>query len=314
MLACMVLGVTASAKTTPTPVPAPPGVSPFVPKGPKAERHIALERKALALINSATGHVFRARRACRPTTPRPLPGTTHDVPAQATLDAVAALRRPAVPGDTFPARPGMVFGETYVDYTRSLTSASGKSFYLVVARFTPSVYQPSASCLDAEHAQLVKLLRGKPRTLRSAALGEFGRIRRGQEQTPAAPTGPRDGLFLFSKGPGGKGLGGGGGGGTIADFRKYGLFTSSGRDASSTLTGLVPDGVASVTLQYPRTVSRGRWYKPAVYPSAIERTVPVQQNVLSVRVPRGAPDAFPPRMVWRAADGTVVHVATRPGY
>ncbi|HVP03810.1 MAG TPA: hypothetical protein VMT10_14665 [Solirubrobacteraceae bacterium] len=93
----------------------------------------------------------------------------------------------------------------------------------------------------------------------------------------------------------------------------HGVFFASGGQHGSTLVGLVPDGVASVTLQYPRTVSRGRWYKPAVFPSAFTRTVRVQQNVLVVHVPRGGLEAFAARMVWRSADGKVLRVVTPPG-
>ena len=39
--------------------------------------------------------------------------------------------------------------------------------------------------------------------------------------------------------------------------------TPTARDRAR-LLGLVPDGVASVTLEYPRTVNRGRDYKPTV--------------------------------------------------
>ena len=308
---------TAAAKTA-SPPTHPPGISPFVPKGPKAARHIALRSAAIALINRADNHVYSTTPSCKPAFPRPSSSKpTHDIPGQSTLDAIAALRRQARPGDALPTGTpaGIPFGETYVDYTRSLTGADGTSFYLFVARSVPVSFRPSAACLDAEHAQLVKLLRGKARALRSTTLGEFAKLRRGWEQNAAAPTTPQDTLWFFSKGRGGRGLGGGVGGSTIADFLKYGMFSSSssGRERSSTLSGLVPDGVATVTLEYPRAVSRGRWYKPAVFPSAYRRTVRVHENVLRVRVPRGPGDAFPARMVWRSADGKIVRVVKRPG-
>ncbi|WCB94571.1 hypothetical protein DSM104299_03308 [Baekduia alba] len=76
----------------------------------------------------------------------------------------------------------------------------------------------------------------------------------------------------------------------------------------------MPDGVASVTLEYPKKISRGRYFKPAVFPSAFIKTVQVHDNVLSVAIPRGAPDAFPHRMVWRDAAGAVVHAFTDPAF
>jgi len=310
-------GGVAAAKPKPTP-PHPPSIPGFVPKGPKAARHIALQNAAIRLINRANRRAFATRPSCKPSFPHPSSKTTHDVPSSQILDAIAAFRRPAVAADAFPARNVGAFGgpfggQTYVDYTRSVTSASGKSFYLGVARSVPYSYHSSAACLDLEHQQLVKLLAGEPATLRSAALKEFGQIRHSVERTPAASTTPRDTLWFFTKGPGGAGLGGGGGGTPAAYFLTHGMFMSSGGGSgSSTISGLVPDGVASVTFQYPRVVSNGRWYKPTVYPSAYTRTVRVAQNVLSLHVPRDIGAAFPPRMVWRAADGTIVRVIKQP--
>ena len=314
LVAVLVIGSgVAAAKRTPAP-PQPAGFSVLVPKGPKAARHIALRNAAIKLINRANRHAFTARPSCKPSFPRPSARTTHDAPSGQILDAIAAFRRPAVAADAFPARNVGAFGapfggQTYVDYTRSVTSASGKSFYVGVARSVPYAYHLSAACLDLEHRELAKLLAGTSATLRSAALKEFAQIRRSVERAPAVPTTPQDTLWFFTKGPGGAGLGGGGGGTPAAYFLTHGMFMSSGGGSRrSTISGLVPDGVASVTFQYPRVVSNGRWYKPTVYPSAYARTVRVEQNVLSLRVPRGVGAAFPPRMVWRAHDGAVVRV------
>jgi hypothetical protein len=96
---------------------------------------------------------------------------------------------------------------------------------------------------------------------------------------------------------------------------RTGVFASSGAPddtAHAHLTGLVPDGVAKVTLEYPRVVPRGRWYKPTVYRRAYQVTLTVVDNVLSARVPRPPTDAFPNRMVWRAADGAVVRTVRAP--
>jgi len=301
----------AAAEHAPVPTAAPPP-NPFglVPKGPKAARHIALETAAYQLISDANQRLYKVKPLCRPTFHRPSSKITHDAPVQPTLDAVAALRRPAQPADALPhGFPAPSYGETYVDYTRVVTSASGKAFYLVVARNTPVAYRPTDVCLDTQHTQLLKLVGRKPPLLRVTALREFRKLRRDLEDRPTPSTTPQDALFLFSKGP----SGGGGGGGSIGSFMKYGLFMSSSRAGNATLTGLVPDGVATVTLEYPKRASRGRWYKPVIYRSAYTRTVRVQQNVLVVHVPRGAGDALAPRMIWRSADGKVVRVVKRPG-
>jgi hypothetical protein len=307
-------GGVATAGTTP-PKPPPPGVPQLEPKDPAASRRIALRQRALDLVNRANSDVAKAKPSCRPALPHPSSSQTHDTPSQPVLDAIAALRRPGIADDAPPdGAMHLAFGgETYVDYTRSVTSASGKSFYVIIARMVRPVFRPSAACLDAEHARLVELTRHVDAKVRSLALEEFGKMRQGQEQNAKQPITPQDAIYLFSKGKNGVGVASGGGGLDIASFQRHGLLMGSGRDAHSTVTALVPDGVATVTFEYPKRVSRGRLYKPTVYPSAYTRTVTVQQNVLSLHVPRGPMDGFSARMVWRDAAGRIVHVVRGPG-
>lgn len=285
--------------------------SPLKPKDEAAARHLALQSQAIDLINLAARHVYAKFPACKPSFPTARSAPTHDAPSQPVLDALAPLRRPAGAGDTPPPFFGDG-GETYVDYVRTATTAGGVPLTIVIGRRVDRSFRPSTRCLDAEHAWLVHLLKGRSKALRSAALGEFGRLRHSLEHGDAPPPPwPQDRIYLFSGG-------GGGGGAPIADFRKRGVFTSMGSPGGkgtsprSTLNGLVPDGVATVALEYPKSVSRGPYYKPTVYPSAVERTVPVHDNVLSVKVPRDATDAFPHRMVWRDAAGKVVNTFTEP--
>jgi hypothetical protein len=307
-------GVATAGTTPPKPTPPPPGVPQLEPKDPAASRRIALRQRALDLVNRANSDIGKAKPSCRPALPHPSSSQTHDTPSQPVLDAIAALRRPATADDALPAgHIGVPFGETYADYTRSVTSASGKSFYVIIARMVRPVFRPSAACLDAEHARLVELTRHVDAKVRSLALEEFGKMRQGQEQNAKQPTTPQDGIYLFSKGKNGVGVASGGGGMDIASFQRAGLLMGSGRDAHSTVTALVPDGVATVTFEYPKRVGRGRLYKPTVYPSAYTRTVTVQQNVLSLHVPRGPMDGFSARMVWRDAGGRIVHLVRGAG-
>jgi hypothetical protein len=118
-----------------------------------------------------------------------------------------------------------------------------------------------------------------------------------QQQTDT----PIDGIYLMDKG-------GGGGGADIASFRERGVFGSIGAAGrNSRLNGLVPDGVTTVTLEYPKKLSRGKYYKLTVFPSAFTKTVAVHDNVISLQVPRSAPDAFPHRMIWRDLAGNVIN-------
>jgi hypothetical protein len=289
----------------------PPG---FQPKDAAAAQRIELEHQAIDLINAADRHVYATVAGCKPKRPSVHSTTTHDAPSQAVLDVLAPLRRPATPAELQPdAHPHVGFGgETYVDYVRHVTTAGGHPLTIVISRSVRPLFRLPSRCYDAEHARLVHLLRDKPRKLRSATLEEFSRLR--QDQEAAAndqPTTPVDGIFLFDDG-------GGGGGADVASFKERGVFNSRGggprAGERSRLNGLVPDGVASITLEYPKTVSRGPNYKPTVFPSAFTKTVAVQDNAISVRIPRGAADAFPHRMVWRDAAGAVVHTFTEKSF
>ncbi|HYB24622.1 MAG TPA: hypothetical protein VED41_12540 [Solirubrobacteraceae bacterium] len=107
----------------------------------------------------------------------------------------------------------------------------------------------------------------------------------------------------------GRGLiGGGGGGGADAADIKAGEDVSTGPPGSSTsatITMIVPDGVASVTLRYP--AGRASGYSPKVSPPFTVTTAPVG-NVVVVRVPRsaGGGPIWQPTMIWRNARGQVI--------
>jgi hypothetical protein len=303
----LVLSATAGAKTGNPP-------SSLQPKDAAAAQRIKQSRQAGDLLNAAIQHVEQGAGACRQPAPHLDPSTrTHDAPSQAWLDVLAPLRRPGTPEELQDGTAAMGIGgaETFSDYTRHVTTADGRELTIVLGRRVNTYQPPSAHCLDLEHARLLDLLKGKPRKVQSLALRSFAYRRHAIETTPPASAQPVEGIYLFQKG-------GGGGGVDVAYFKDHGLFGSSGgggdfgsKHATSTVDGLVPDGVASVTLEYAKTVSRGKDYKPTVFPSAFTTTIPVHDNVFSTAVPRSAPDAFPQRILWLDAAGAVIH--TVPG-
>lgn len=285
-----------------TPALAGAGYEPPKPKDAAAAQRIAAERQVTDLVNKANRRVSQRDEKCEPHSPFEdrQPPTQHQ-PSQAVLDALAPLRRPSGREDALPGNGSgdLLFGQLYASSVRSVTAADGTRLTILVARLDASAGQPPKRCRTLARAELVRLLKGRPSALRRRAL-------RLQDHA-GRPSGPHDGIFLFTRS--GARLGGGGGGGDVKDFLAHGAFNSlGGGGRGSRLSGLLPDGVASVTLQFPKRVSRGRNYKPRVFPSAFTRTVRVQENVVSLRVPRGAEDAFPARMVWRASDGSVVRV------
>jgi hypothetical protein len=306
-----VLVVSAVLACTAAPAVATAQGPPYEPKSPAAARALAEIGQAGDLIDRAEAHVRAARKVCRGEVPVRESRVTHDVPGADVLGAIAALRRPQAATDRIPeGRSLLGLGdEVYVDHTRTVTAPDGRQFVIVLARATPPAPRP-ASCADAVHARLLRTTAKTSGRVRSRTLKQHAASRRQERRRAERPRRPYDGVYLFDRAANGT-LGSGGGGGGFRYFLTHGNVMSSGSGGSSRLTGLVPDGVASVEMTFPKRVSRGRYYKPTVFPRREVVEAPVQEGVFSVRVPRGAGDAFASRTVWRGADGRVIRVVRR---
>jgi hypothetical protein len=107
-------------------------------------------------------------------------------------------------------------------------------------------------------------------------------------------------------------IGGTGGGGATAAEIEQGKDVGTGppgSDTSATITMIVPDGVANVTLRYP--AGRANGYSPKISPPFTITTDPVN-NVVVVIVPRGAGGPiWAPKMIWRAANGHIIKTFDR---
>lgn len=100
-------------------------------------------------------------------------------------------------------------------------------------------------------------------------------------------------------------MGGTGGGGATAAQIERGHDASSGppgSSTSSTVTMVVPDGVATVTLHYP--AGRASGYSPKISPAFTITTAPVE-NLVVVTLPRSNP-LQQGAVIWRSADGRVI--------
>lgn len=101
-------------------------------------------------------------------------------------------------------------------------------------------------------------------------------------------------------------------GGGAALLRRSGSFMTSSRNSGpGEVTGVIPDGVSSITAIYGRVVSRGRYNNPKIYPTRVVRAEGVHDNVVDFTVPRPAPDAFPSRMIWHLTNGST-RIVTQP--
>ena len=101
--------------------------------------------------------------------------------------------------------------------------------------------------------------------------------------------------------------GDGGGGSTAADIERGHAASTGppGSATSSTVTMIVPDGVATVTLRFP--AGRASGYSPKISPP-VTITTAVANNEVVVGVPRsaGGGPIHQGTTIWRAANGHVI--------
>jgi len=141
-----------------------------------------------------------------------------------------------------------------------------------------------------------RVLAGSPYYLYPAVVGGCGTGER-----------PHQGILELARNVdlGGGDIGGTGGGGATAAGIERGEDAGSGPPGSSTsatITIVVPDRVASVTLHYPAGPASG--YSPRISPPFTVTVTPVG-NLVVVSVPRSSP-LQRGTMIWRAADGHII--------
>jgi hypothetical protein len=104
-----------------------------------------------------------------------------------------------------------------------------------------------------------------------------------------------------------------GGGATAADIEQGKDMGAGppGSSTSSTVTMIVPDGVAKVTLHYP--AGRASGYSPKISPPFTITTAPVNNEVV-VNVPRspGGGAIHQAQVIWRAANGHTIKTFNGP--
>jgi hypothetical protein len=214
------------------------GFAALVEKTPPAQLH-----RELTLMTAATGKV-QASRACRV----PLPRTVrqiHAAPGHALLSTLGVLRRRPtavdhLAGDSMSGMgPG---GAVYAGATRRAARIGATSYYVVPIRQDPASAFPSARCFALQSAALNKALPTFPPALRSpvrklqAALIAF--------DTRLAAKAPFDAVCMVTA----RRNGGSMACSDTVDAIRHGLFPD---DDNGVLSGLVPDGIASVKLSFP---------------------------------------------------------------
>jgi len=239
--------------------------------------------------------------------PEHVAATNPGAPPASLLSILGVLRLPATPVDRLSLRFLSHETDLYVNDIRYARTAFGERWYVWVAG-PPSAFLPPANisgCLAAQTADFQQELPSIPKALRDATSKMFDAQISGERLHDASPPRP-PGLTLFGVTAAG---GGGGGDATAAEIEQQGSWGSSsgGTGANPGLTlfsGVVPDGVATVTVHYPAGKIGGfsRRTGPAV-------TIKVHavNNVVVVSVPRAGEQATNAvTTTWRAANGTII--------
>jgi hypothetical protein len=197
---------------------------------------------------------------------------------------------------------------------RLVRAPSGRAIVLTALRDVPPLGPTRKTfdrCQALVAAELARLARSAPRDVAAPALRLHCRLRRAQR--PPAVRVRGEGLTMSERARDGRSSSGGG----IAPFDAA-TFAARGTGMASFVRGLgsrvtliVLDGVATIEATFPRVRSRGRFRAPKRYRTTLRRTLTVHDNVAFATVARSPEDAFP-RMVWRAADGSVVRRVNGP--
>lgn len=263
------------------------------------------ERAITEAINRAVDRVYETTSGCRNTNPlRRAPTVTDDPPSDELLATLGVLRRPQQPeevlaDDAFRHVPAEGVYRRGVRIARS----GGRELLVVPARNTV-LYRPRPPrCARALRRAFRRIIAKRDAAFRRAARRALEQVIRDEWAGPAPK--PREGVFLFDRTPQGD-LGAGGGGVSLELIRRRGMFGSSWHAGGPTLvTGLLPDGVASIDATFPAARDRG-------HAQPLTVTAPVSDNVAAFEVDRAPPEVFGMTAVWRAADGSVLRTVRPP--
>jgi hypothetical protein len=292
--AVVLVGVRHPPGPTPPPTVAvtPPGLPVDPIRGQSAEQRY---------IDSAWRTVERQDRECAPARPGAEP--SDGAPSRALLSSLGVLRLPAGPNDAAFAsehgpEPGAQVYRRYVHLARvvqfSASAAVGSqaySYYLVPAANVVGAIPGPARCYGEQATALQAELERVPPGLR----GSTTRLAAQERYDDQHPEGV--GVEVQGGGPGDTYSG------TTRELQQRGLLGAAVPIGSATVvSGVVPDGVAKVTLHYPSAAHASRTARAF---SVSDRPI---NNVFAASLPRAFGVTAPDTITWRAANGSVIQV------
>jgi hypothetical protein len=229
------------------------------------------------------------------------------------FSTLPVLSRPATSADRLPASlyfggrlgPWFQGGQIYVRYVRRVRVVDGSTYYLVPATELgrPPLSQTAANrcyrlTVAALRAELPTVPAAERTSTRRYGDAEFA-VGRYNLQTSSV----YEGVFLFTEHA--NGGGGGSGGQSLSSIRHGGPLGGGGGGNPPTpivMNGIVPAGVATVTLTFPATRHGTKRLPP------LSATGDVINNVFVIPIAtlfqRGG---WPATAIWRSASGQIVN-------
>ena len=274
------------------------GVSAAWPKVPPAQLPPRVSPPQGKLITQAQRATIVHDPACQPM--RHLPAFSPGSPGHALTSLLGVLRRPRTPADSLPIEL-FQHGPRGVQLTAIRLARTDRGTSLYIVPVAGLGFRPvPARCAGEERAALVRAMRGSRPAAVRATVTALGRTLAWQQYAGRRPEAVC--LAEADHKPGGGPTVAGAAvacGWGVAEIEAglAGLGSNDTGAATPRVHGIVPDGVASVTLEFPRD-------RRAV-------NAKVVGNVFTVRLPRGIVGT-PSSIVWRAGDGIVIRTARVP--
>jgi hypothetical protein len=238
-------------------------------------------------------------KACR--LPKAPPTTfSQGSPSAALLSLLGVLRRPATPQDklTVPGVPRGIYPvpgqDVYVRYVRRARVTDGVSYYVIPVGRMLELPETSQRCVAAQENALRNRLAQIPAAERALTVAFQQQLLSQQLRTQKRAQ--QEGVCLMTVGAN---QGGGACGYSLSEIEHGGSLQSTGPDWS----GVVPDGVASITLRAP-----ARKGIPA-----LDVTSDVVGNVFVVHATSAQVMQDAPTEIWRSAQGTIIKTISPPG-
>ena len=207
------------------------------------------------------------------------------------LSTFGVLRHPPGAGETLP--PGLSDSRPFIKYIRVARRAYGSVYEVIPVKEAGIGLRLPMRCLQLELTALKADVAHAPRPVRVLALRSLERGILNQHEIARHP----GEICLF----------GGGGGGCEEFFvaESKGGLQSTGYGGGGIWDYLVPDGVATVTADYPADGPK-TGYRRSIPAQTV--TARVINNVAIWTLANEAGDNFPSTITWRSSNGTIIKV------